>query len=542
MAHYGPGLPSVLDMGQQQQQQQQHQETMGFEPMRNPVLQDYQLQLMLLETHNQNRVLMARQEASPEDTANVTIQQDKSFTYAPVNETAFGSSSPPSQYTAQSLATAPARQHNAVAYSTQAGKQREKPISQGDADGGKAHSTKRGAARNLTSVTHEETDEDEGDSDHDGRRKKQKPAPSDKSATIGNLNKKFACPYFKRNRRKYCKWTSCPGPGWDEVHRVKTHLYRRHALPLQCPRCWGVFKSDNLLRAHLQQDPRVGFTKDQEKRLRSRKKAQADMTDEDKWREIYMIVFPDDDRDSLPSPYYDATDYETSSPNLSSDHGRGSDLEDYATFIRREMPTFVRRELEALFQEDEFKDVDERIRPRVAQIMLDLQPRLLNLYKQSQSPLSEYGPQPVPPSKTQDVESESPRTSASEPRVPGGLTPLTSGSDTGGSGSGSQYPPSNMSTKVGLGTDDSQSTPGDNSPWGVLGSFQALPDWALLPGEYLGVDNMGAGIGAWDDAAAAPSGVNGGTGETPLGPHFWDFEVDRLLDPIVPVSRGQTDR
>lgn len=42
---------------------------------------------------------------------------------------------------------------------------------------------------------------------------------------------------------------------------------------------------------------------------------------------------------------------------------------------------------------DEFQDVDERVRPRIAEIVLNLQPRLLSLYKQSQMPLSEYGPQ-----------------------------------------------------------------------------------------------------------------------------------------------------
>jgi len=48
--------------------------------------------------------------------------------------------------------------------------------------------------------------------------------------------------------------------------------------------------------------PHEGFTKDQEKRLRSRKKAHADMTDEDKWVEIYQILFPDDDPESIPGP------------------------------------------------------------------------------------------------------------------------------------------------------------------------------------------------------------------------------------------------
>lgn len=67
-------------------------------------------------------------------------------------------------------------------------------------------------------VKHDQEWEEGVASDHDGRRKKQKRG-TDKMAAG---TKKFACPYFKRNRRKYSKWTSCPGPGWDEVHRVKS--------------------------------------------------------------------------------------------------------------------------------------------------------------------------------------------------------------------------------------------------------------------------------------------------------------------------------
>ena len=58
--------------------------------------------------------------------------------------------------------------------------------------------------------------------DGDGRRKKAKRASL--SAAVRSKEKgtgKFACPYFQRNPKKYRKWTSCPGPGWDEVHRVK---------------------------------------------------------------------------------------------------------------------------------------------------------------------------------------------------------------------------------------------------------------------------------------------------------------------------------
>jgi ribosome modulation factor len=61
----------------------------------------------------------------------------------------------------------------------------------------------------------------EEEADGDRRRKKTRRASSHAVAAGANGNRKFACPYFKRNPKKYRKWTSCPGPGWDEVHRVK---------------------------------------------------------------------------------------------------------------------------------------------------------------------------------------------------------------------------------------------------------------------------------------------------------------------------------
>jgi hypothetical protein len=36
-----------------------------------------------------------------------------------------------------------------------------------------------------------------------------------------NISAKFACPYFKRNPRKYQSMRSCTGPGFDTVHRLK---------------------------------------------------------------------------------------------------------------------------------------------------------------------------------------------------------------------------------------------------------------------------------------------------------------------------------
>jgi len=57
---------------------------------------------------------------------------------------------------------------------------------------------------------------DDDENDGDNRRRKSK-IPTE----TAEERPKFACPYYKRNPGKYGKWTSCPGPGWDEVHRVK---------------------------------------------------------------------------------------------------------------------------------------------------------------------------------------------------------------------------------------------------------------------------------------------------------------------------------
>ncbi|KAK4184245.1 hypothetical protein QBC35DRAFT_392137 [Podospora australis] len=375
--------------------------------------------------------------------------------------------------------------------------------------------------------------------DHDGRRKKARKLAS-KVAMPGG---KFACPYYKRNPRKYRNWTSCPGPGWEEVHRVKTHLYRRHTLPTQCPRCWDTFKTDTLLQAHIQQDPpcvvkenklpHEGFTKDQEKRLRSRKKTQADMTDEDKWREIYLILFPDDHPDSVPTPYYDAPeDEETDTP--ASGTGSGSELEDYASFVRREMPTLVRRELEALFQ-NELADVEERLKPKVEQIVLGLQPRLMSLYKQSQMPLSDYGP---------EQQSQQP------------LTPASPGQLQGYSDKSCAYSPSvqqqQMRRSSGLGSAHStpaMSTASGGSRSGTIIGSESTPEQELEkafeldgfptppPTGYMNTPHLG--VGQWDTMGMHMGmGVQGGQLPVqPAGPQGlglnWDVEFDRMLDPMA---------
>lgn len=67
------------------------------------------------------------------------------------------------------------------------------------------------------------TDEDSSDRDDDADRdsnKRRRPDPSNPGVNL-EATKKFACPYFKHNPRRYQSVRSCPGPGWDTVHRLK---------------------------------------------------------------------------------------------------------------------------------------------------------------------------------------------------------------------------------------------------------------------------------------------------------------------------------
>lgn len=112
-----------------------------------------------------------------------------------------------------------------------------------------------------------------------------------------------------------------PTPPLFFCHRE--HLYRRHALPrYSCPRCCERFETDDELSTHARapepcevREPELhdGFTQAQEKRLRSRKKDRAvagteDLSEAQKWRQMYQILFPDVRAEEIPSPCKSAHD------------------------------------------------------------------------------------------------------------------------------------------------------------------------------------------------------------------------------------------
>jgi hypothetical protein len=119
---------------------------------------------------------------------------------------------------------------------------------------------------------------------------------------------RFACPFYKHKPHRYRTRRTCPGPGWTTVHRMKEHLYRAHAQSIYCPRCYSMFDADTDLSTHLRsQDcqlsapqPVEGIERETLKVLR--KRSPALRLEEDKWRDVYRLLFPNVDETDIPSP------------------------------------------------------------------------------------------------------------------------------------------------------------------------------------------------------------------------------------------------
>ncbi|KAM6532805.1 hypothetical protein FALCPG4_005855 [Fusarium falciforme] len=136
-----------------------------------------------------------------------------------------------------------------------------------------------------------------------GKRRKDEEEESEKN--------KFACPFYKNDPQAFRASRTCVGPGWSSVHRVKEHIFRRHMLSdTQCHDCMEDFETHVALDEHLETPCRLkpplkphGINKKQEGQLRSRKMYQKSLDEEEKWRAIYKIIFPD--AQGIPSPYYE---------------------------------------------------------------------------------------------------------------------------------------------------------------------------------------------------------------------------------------------
>lgn len=221
-------------------------------------------------------------------------------------------------------------------------------------------------------------DDRNGGDDHHKRRRPDSRA----SGKNTSLELRFACPYYKRNPGRHQTFTSCRDPGFITVARLKEHLYRRHLLPISCHRCCSTFANEPLLREHQrdplgceiqEQIPLEGFDKDQERKLKSKKRSLVHQTEEEKWKCVYNILFPDDNVIDMPSPYIE---YQACNPTTS----QSSNIAHFQEFSRLELPRLVRRTLEVVI-EQEAQPLEDKLKERLVDIVKECQTQLISMFQ-----------------------------------------------------------------------------------------------------------------------------------------------------------------
>ncbi|KAK4235680.1 hypothetical protein C8A03DRAFT_17599 [Achaetomium macrosporum] len=190
--------------------------------------------------------------------------------------------------------------------------------------------------------------------------------------------RKFACPFCKHDPAKYRSIKTCCGPGWDDVHRVKEHVYRRHSLKNFCPRCFEHFDKPESLKSHQRADVPCkvrdrcpdAITEEQEKQLRTR--AKSHYSEESKWEDMYRIIFPGQ---KVPPPYYDPkTDF---SPE--SEKSRFKNVDEAREFLRTEIPKYVRPVIEQ-YATELIQEVQGKVDQKTAEIARELEAKLLRTF------------------------------------------------------------------------------------------------------------------------------------------------------------------
>ncbi|KAF5236230.1 hypothetical protein FANTH_11344 [Fusarium anthophilum] len=231
--------------------------------------------------------------------------------------------------------------------------------SQNQAGSGTSTQKKQGTTRPRRTPKRKRGKDDEGDGNGE--------SPKSQRVDGGQQTRMLACPFYKRNPRKYGqrKWKSCAYPGYESMHRLK------HALPeYQCRRCRMDLETSEALEAHSQQlqactpciGAQDGLNQEQVKRMRSKKGAGKNKSDVDRWNDVYSIVFPYDQQ--TPSPYLDDTDQDTEAREFNLCH-------EFGRFLERELPPLVGRRLstvECPLPETIKDDIEQYVKELVPQL------------------------------------------------------------------------------------------------------------------------------------------------------------------------------
>ncbi|KAK1727827.1 uncharacterized protein BDZ83DRAFT_611184 [Colletotrichum acutatum] len=165
----------------------------------------------------------------------------------------------------------------------------------------------------------------------------------------------MACPYLKYDPSKYSQRRGCRGAAFPTTHRLKEHLHRTHRQKPNCPRCRSIFKTEAEVGVHLkakalcdviQGEGQVeGFDAAQEKLLKSKKRRKGVKTEEDKWREIFIILFPN--HKDVPDPFYKTP----VNDQTATDQTPKREQDDVESIFTRDIPSPVEEEMSSKLEE-----------------------------------------------------------------------------------------------------------------------------------------------------------------------------------------------
>ncbi|KAF4449294.1 hypothetical protein F53441_7412 [Fusarium austroafricanum] len=187
--------------------------------------------------------------------------------------------------------------------------------------------------------------DDQGYDAGDGGDEKERRTREDLTSALlpSQRTQKFACPFYKKYPESSSLPKSCHGPGWQSVHRVKEHIYRRHQRPIhRCARCLVFFEDERELIEHTRAEQRcdnqsapaeeeiIYITQAQERALRKRHR---NIPEEERWILVFQVVFPDVPADHIPSPYY-----KIDPGDLATD---AATLDEFRAFVVQELPSRI---------------------------------------------------------------------------------------------------------------------------------------------------------------------------------------------------------
>ncbi|KAK8029853.1 hypothetical protein PG993_011144 [Apiospora rasikravindrae] len=207
------------------------------------------------------------------------------------------------------------------------------------------------------------------------------------------------------------KRRSCSGPGWNSVHRVKEHLYRKHTQPSTVCPCKHSLengaefhrdKQSKLVcseRRKIKEEDRVDAAK--ERQLRSRKMVDNQglengpinlNLEERRWYMVYQILFPHDPLDRAPSPYHDGSACQSS---VSGDAARrlGVDLPPHVQGQLASMTHDLAKDIAELYiSAREFGDLQE-LEPRTRKRSCEFTKNVLAMLNNDREPCNRGSPE-----------------------------------------------------------------------------------------------------------------------------------------------------